>query len=326
MRYALPMIALSLVVFAQSQPPSPTPAVKGGQPRQAATDRQRQTAADERGTEQSPNSVKVLPSAMTQGEASNGKAKELDQSSPDWWMVRLTAAIAVIGVIQTIVFGVQAYMLKQTIEKMDEIAGQQTKDVQASVAEATRAAAAMEGVSISMASNVESVRESVGINREIADRQKLITELQSRAYLTILFEALVPQNPSTGIRFQPRMRIENRGNTPAHDIRFSIVADVLPFPLRDDFTFPLPTDTAGHSSVIGPGLNKMISAVVPKLYPDTEATQISIGVGQRIATWGIVKYRDAFNIERSVRFGFTHYLLGETQWMSMDTTRHNESD
>lgn len=241
-------------------------------------------------------------------------------------MVRLTGAIVFIGVIQTIVFGLQAYRLKQTIEKMDEIAGRQTRDVQASVAEATRAASAMEGVSISMATNVESVRESVGINREIADRQKLITELQSRAYLTMLFEGMVPQNPSIGIRFEPRIRIENRGNTPARDIRFSVVADVLPFPLRDDFTFPLPTNLAGHSSVIGPGLHKIISAVVPKLYTETEASQISIGVGQRIATWGIVRYRDAFNIERSVRFGFTHYVLGQNQWMSMDTTRHNESD
>jgi hypothetical protein len=209
---------------------------------------------------------------------------------------------------------------------MDEIAGQQTQDIQASIAEATRAAHAMEQIAESMAISVESVRQSVAINREIADRQKLVSELQSRAYLTIVFLGVVPQNTATKVRFEPRMNIDNRGNTPAYNIRFAAFADVLPFPLRDDFKFPLPPELFRHSSAIGPGLHKMISAVVPKLYPEAEADQIASGVGQRIVAWGIVKYQDAFNIERSVRFGFTHFLLGEDQWMSMDTTQHNESD
>jgi len=121
----------------------------------------------------------------------------------------------------------------------------------------------------------------------------LITELQSRPYLTVLLDGVVPQNPKTGIRFEPRWQLVNRGNTPARSVRFSTVADVLPFPLRDDFAFTLP-EPSRYSSDIGPGIQKVMSAVVPKLYAETEATQVSGGVGQSITAWGIVKYKDAF--------------------------------
>ncbi len=243
-------------------------------------------------------------------------------------MVRLTAAIVIIAVIQTVVFGLQAYRLKQTIEKMDEIAGQQTQDVQASIAQSTRAATAMEGVAVSMASNVESVRESVGITREIADRQELITEVQTRAYITAVAIGVVPQNPETGYRYEPRVQIVNRGNTPAYDIRFSIMTDVMNFPLAEEFDFPLPDRPNITSSIIAPTLDKTISAPVPDIYQDEEATVIREGGRRRIVTWGIVQYRDVFGTERCCRFGFTFVGVGkrgDDTFVSQDTTRHNDS-
>jgi len=110
------------------------PSVKRDQPKRPSPGARDLPEGDKRGTEQSPIVVKVLPSAKTQDEPAGNKAETLDRPSADWWMVRLTAAIAVIGLIQTIVFGIQAYMLRQTISKMDEIAQSQTQDVQASIA------------------------------------------------------------------------------------------------------------------------------------------------------------------------------------------------
>lgn len=322
----LPCFLVPLLAQPQSLPPFPTTAIKRNPPEQATAEAQKRVATDTRGTEQSPIVVRVLPSTKSQDQPYGGKARELDQSSVDWWMVRLTGAIAFISLVQTTVFGLQARRLKQTIQKMDAIASQQTQDVQASIAEATRAAQAMERISESMANSTESVRESVNISRDIADRQKLITELQSRGYLTIAFESMVPQNPAAGLRFAPHMRLENRGSTPAYNIRFATSADVLPFPLADDFAFPLPAEPPYHSGTIGPGLHKILSAVVPKQYTDTEAGQIESGSGQRIVAWGIVKYQDAFTIERSLLFGFTHIRVGEHQWMAYDTTKNNYSD
>jgi hypothetical protein len=315
-----------LLAQPQSQPPPPIPAVKRDQPKQPAANIQKQSSTNERGSDKSPIVVEVLPTAEAQQKTADNEANGLDKSSADWWMVRLTGAIVFLGCIQTVVFWVQARRLKQTIDKMEEISRQQTSDVQASITQATRAATAMERTAESMAASVKFVRETVEINREIADRQELVAELQSRAYLTIVFEGVAPQNIETGFRFEPRVRIENRGNTPAHTIRFAAFADVIPFPLPDDFRFSLPTELPGHSATIGPGLHKIVSAVVPKLYPAAEANQIASGEGQRIIAWGIVKYQDAFDIERFLRFGLTCVRIGETQWMCQDTTENNDSD
>jgi len=241
-------------------------------------------------------------------------------------MVKLTGLIALIYLAQLVVFGLQARRLKQTVEKMDEIARGQSADIQASITQATRAAVAMEGVAISMAENAESMRLGVAINREIADRQKIVTELQSRAYLVVLFDGMVVQNPQTGVRFEPKLKLINQGNTPAKNIRFAAFSDVTAFPIRDDFPFSVPQVLPSYSTTIGPHLHKIISGVVPKMYNTTEAYQLTQGVGQRIISWGIVKYQDAFDVERFVKFGFTFFLMSKENWFSADTEKHNDSN
>jgi hypothetical protein len=240
-------------------------------------------------------------------------------------MFWITLAIALIGIVQTRVFWIQAQRLKETIDKMEEISSKQSSDIQASLAQSTKAAEAMQQIADSMASSTDATNVMGGINREIADQQRFIAEVHSRAYLTVVFLDMVPQTET--LRFEPRVKIINRGNTPAWNIRFHIKADVQPFPLRDDFHFPLPNDLNGSSSVIGPLMDKMISAVVPKRYPDVEEKQIISGaLGQRLIAWGIVKYQDAFGKDRFVKFGFSFFRITETTWLAMDTPTHNESD
>ena len=67
---------------------------------------------------------------------------------------------------------------------------------------------------------------------------------------------------------------------------------------------------------------------VPVLsYPEPDVTEMARGAGnQRIAAWGIIKYEDAFKTERTCKFGLTDFRIGETQWMSQDTSTHNDSD
>jgi hypothetical protein len=324
----LTLLIILCSTFGQSQPPTPAPAIKSNQPKQPAASRQNQATADERGSKQSPVFIKVLPPEKAYDETADDKTKDLDKSSADWWMVRLTAAIAIIGIIQAIVFGIQAYMLKQTISKMDEIAGGQARDVQASIAEATRAATAMEAVATSMAVNSSSVKESVLISREIADRQKFISELQSRAYLSVEFGSVVPQNIVTGMRFEPRVVITNRGNTPAYKVRLNLRADVIDFPLKDAFQFDLPEIAeSGTGGIIAGGTNKTSSAVVPIMYAEKEVERIKTGGEKRLIMWGNVTYEDAFKIPRFVRFGMTFFWLEDGKTiMSADTPRHNDSN
>jgi hypothetical protein len=226
----------------------------------------------------------------------------------------------------TLVLAIVTYFLWRETERLAKEADDQSNKMRASIDEAAKSAKAMESVAKSMASNAESVKESLATNKQIAERQKLITELQSRAYLSVTFLGLVPQDATTGIRFEPRVNLVNLGNTPAYNVRFTVVADVLPFPIRDDFTYQLPT-TLTSPTTLGPRLEKVITAVVPKMYPPIEEQQIRNGAGQRIVIWGRVEYEDAFKIKRTLKFAQACFFLldGKTA-MSTDAPRHNEAD
>jgi hypothetical protein len=332
-------IVAFLASVAWSQTPAPPLPKSNTQHQPPAANIQNATSNDQRGTDSSPIVVKVLPSAQADQEAPQGKNKSTNQPT-DWWMFGATMIIAIIGAIQTRVFWVQAERLKQTIEKMDEISAKQTEDIQKSLAESTRGAGAMESIAKSMASNIESVRQSVAINREMAERQKLVTELQSRAYLYAAFNTATFQDAHHV--FEVQVVLSNRGNTPAYDVTFRAVAQIVSVPFPDDFTFPLPSDTAGTSvSLIAPGTTKLMARQVSSRVPDDQVDAIKVGGPPRcLAMWGIVKYRDAFKEPRQLRFAFTvawiPWVEGRDkdkdgnplppQIMSYDTAHHNDSD
>lgn len=298
------------------------------------------TSNNERGTEQSPIFVQVLPPTKTNDEASKRKTQELGQSSTDWWMVWLTGAIVFIGALQTVVFGIQASRLKQTIKKMDEIATAQTSDVRASILEATRAATAMEGVAGSLAESTQAVQKSLIITREMVDTQKFVFTLQNRAYLSAAFNSAIFQDANHV--FEVQISLLNRGNTPAYDVTFKATAEIVPVPLPDDFGFPLPDSSAGISvSLIAPGTTKLINRRVSGRVPDNEVDAIkSGGPPHGLVMWGIVRYRDVFNEIRHLRFAFLAtwmpWIKGmgkdkdgnplPEQTMGYDTAHHNDSD
>ena len=192
----------------------------------------------------------------------------------------------------------QADLMERQATEARDSATQQMRDVQASIAEATRSSKAMEGIAESMASNVESVRKSVGISREIADMQKLATELQSRAYLSVFFDESIYQDANHV--FGAQAIIRNHGNTPAYDVTFKAVAQIVPVPLPEDFEFLLPQSSAAASvSLMAPGTTKLIRRDVSSRVPDDHVDTIKRGgPPQCLAMWGEVTYMDAFRQAR----------------------------
>lgn len=214
-----------------------------------------------------------------------------------------------------------------SLQQQKRIADAQIVKMGEHVAEAARSALAMEGVDASMAKNVTKLGETVNINREIADRQKLLGELQSRPYLSVLFNKMIPQDLQTGTRFEPEMALRNDGLTPAYKVTYSIAADVLPHPISPTFDFPYPEILPSRSvSVIGRGQHKLMSAVVPKIYPLEESQQIALGIGQRIHVWGRVDYEDALHNPHFVEFSQSFAWRGPDTVIGYDTARHNDSD
>ncbi len=295
------------------------------------------------GTKETPLVVDPQGHVNTPEETAKSQKDEDHKAFVDFWAVSSAVAVAVFtGILMIIGWrGVnaanrtlreikrQADLMDTQIQDSRKSGADNSRDVQASIAEATRAAKAMEGIAESMVANAESMKTSVAISREIADTQKLVTELQSRAYLAVFFTGVIPQNTNPGYKYEPRAKIVNRGNTPAHDIRFSMNADIVDFPVKEDFfAFPVPQVLAGYSSMIAPGLEKIIRAVVPNLCSESESAEIRSATTKRIIAWGMVSYKDVFGIERSTRFGFTCLGVGkpgEDNFMSEDTSRNNDA-
>jgi hypothetical protein len=158
--------------------------------------------------------------------------------------------------------------------------------------------------------------------------------------LSVFFNTAVFQDANHV--FEAQAVIRNHGNTPAYDVTFRAVAQIVPLPLPEEFEFLLPASTAGSSvSLMAPGTTKLINRAVSSRIPDSEVDTIKRGNGQNVlAMWGVVEYRDAFKQPRYTKCAFTinwiPWLAGmdkdkdgnllPPQIMSYDTARHNEAN
>ncbi|MGA8029333.1 MAG: hypothetical protein WB992_19500 [Bryobacteraceae bacterium] len=320
-----------------------------------------QPEQDQRGTPDSPFVVDIKQRPDAQAKTAEDKRKDDAKEYRDRWAFRLTVIGAVIsglvlligagGVIAAVrtlrainrqadLIEKQAIIMERQATEARETAVQQARDVQASIAEATRSAGAMERVAESMAVNAESVKESVSISREIATTQKIAMELQSRAYLSVLFSSALYQDANHV--FEVEAAIRNHGNTPAYGVVFKSAVQITPMPIPEDFSFPLPDDSAGPSvSLLAPGTTKVFSrAVSARVSEDSVESIKRGGPPQCLAMWGIVNYLDAFNKTRYTKFAFTLYWrpwipgkdrdehgdLRDEPVYSRDMLYHNEAD
>src|SRR5207253_5154414 len=118
---------------------------------------------NQRGTEGKPLIIKALPTEKTAAERAQEVNDRRDKAAADWWTVGLTLALVDVGalqflalIVQAIVFGVQAKQLRASVDLTRTNANRQEQDMAASIAEAARAAGAMERVATSLAETVVS--------------------------------------------------------------------------------------------------------------------------------------------------------------------------
>ena len=175
-------------------------------------------------------------------------------------------------------------------------ATEQSAVMERSVREASRSASAMSSVAESMAANVEFLRQTVAINKGIADRQKLISTLQSRPYvfptsIGSLWRRIDGVNPAQ-YEWQIRVAWTNYGSLPTSNLVICTTAALRDGPLPPDFNFPY---DQGHCTVGGVLLphTPLNSASLPwneQLSPE----QIeAVRKGEKLLyVWGWAKYKD----------------------------------
>jgi hypothetical protein len=270
MRRILLLLLLSACLFGQALQPSST--------KKQSAQPQNETSSNDRGTEQSPVVVKVIPPNKTQEEAQQEATDRQEKSTNDGNLVFFTKVLAIAAVFQLIVFGYQSFQLKETVKS----AGEQSTKLDRHIGEASRSADAMEVIS-------EKIRDG---NRDIL-----------RAYLTVTIGNASYQDRTDDIKFEARPNLLNTGNTPARKVCIRTNSAVLPIPIPSDFQFPLPEAGFSNAGMVGAHQGTTLNIRLEKDVPDHDVAAIKEGYPNAFCIWGDVTYDDIFGAKHSVKFG-----------------------
>lgn len=284
--------------------------LKASNPPQKHPSSTQQSASDnQRGTEDSPIVVKILPTPKTPEESAQGVIDRQEKTSSDWWLDFFTGILAFMAVVQAIVFAYQGRQLRKTVQAAEG----QSIDMKKSIAESARAANAMETVAQHLEASTKAQIDSM---RFFSERG----EMQMRAYIGVDFHTAAFQSQET--KFGAVVRMTNFGPTPAHKVRFSAKAEILPQPLPDDFAFHL--SEMGSPSVIGPHQSRTITTFVENVVPETDIDGIKFLRGSALCMWGTIEYEDAFSRAHVTTFSLLINWSGQNVFATYLPT-HNEA-
>lgn len=321
-------LATCATIEAQSQRPSPRPTVERQQPQQQPERVENQPAPDKRGTTESPL---VIQTTQTDKQAADEKAKREDESSANWWMVGLTGVIGVMTIAQIFFSWLQASRLKETIIKMDEIAGTQNDEMRASIAEATRSARAMERIAESITVQAESLKSSIAISREIAESNMRAVEL-NRPFLELqngrievlsdrsmaAYESTIPP------KIQFVFDVHNFGNTPA---RLDTVTRCVETTMEGAGRDKRVDNDDSPGMMIPPGGDYVLRIYLGNLTL-ADAQAIAAGKTLFFHMTGTMVYMDQFGHTRRKRYGWICQYGGihSTLFHTIDFPGYNDEE
>jgi hypothetical protein len=252
---------------------------------------------------QQPISVSIVRSAEDERRLADGDHEELAKESNDKLVAYSTVALAVVTLALAIWTGLLWKATVRLGRDAKETSERQSGEMQKSIAEATRAATAMEAVAAAAGVSARASTDSVATLKEV-------TAKQMRAYLSVVMNGGMFQERDKGYYFGLNPILVNSGNTPAHSIRYWAKAGVYDFPLPDDFDFPDGEDSVVTSFALGPHQSVVLNARLPDFVDDGEAQDIKGGKNKRIYIWGKVSYVDVFGQERFTRFSHNIFWYG----------------
>ena len=179
--------------------------------------------------------------------------------------------------------------------------------MKASIAEAARSADAMRDMANALTVEAEGVHANL------------------RAYLTVGLGAVVPQNKDTNYRYEVRLTLQNVGNTPANKVATNMYANLLPFPLPDDFEIPAFNPAISGETTLGPHQTTILSAIAPQIYSDDEVNEIEhVGNKKLLYVFGTIKYEDVFGASRYAKICQAVVWLANGGQMTRNYGKFNE--
>lgn len=274
------------------------------------------------------------PSADSEGKSGtnpDNSANEASEFWPPFWGFRLKVTDSLLAAFTALLFFAaiwQAIQLRRTIDKMDEVGAKHAGHMAASSRQATRAADAMGRVAVSMAQNVEKLKETVEINRGIAQNQTTFWRRQMRAYLSVDPGGIFDQDTTPESRFESQPIIQNTGLTPAYEVEYfaRTTLAVFPLPATFDFTLIRGDDAAKSVTTVNPRGHTFMIVTAEAYYSAAEKEEYRKPGGRRLFTYGNVTYRDINDDRHTTNFCFYAIWGSKDLPIFIRTSRHNDSD
>lgn len=246
-------------------------------PKPKATNQE--SAAEQRGSEQSPLFVKAT-SPNTQAERDHEAYEKYEKPANERKITDATIALAwITGILAffTAALWYATYKLAKDAKTSGET---QATKMEKSIAEATRAASAMESVAEATKNN--------------AILMQGILHKQMRAYLAFDSAGCVPQDASTNWKFEVRFHIKNFGHSPAQSVNVNSALVILDTPISDNFNPVIPVEEKQSAADISPGQSFFFRTNLTKLLSDEEIICIKKMDGKAMCLHGTVRYKDIF--------------------------------
>ena len=197
--------------------------------------------------------------------------------------------------------------------KAQQTASEQTDRMERSVVEAARAATAMEGVGRATTQN--------------AALMQSLVQKQMRAYLSVEMGAANYQDAR--LRFEALPRLMNNGLTPARNVSFKVLADLLDGSGHGDLVFPDVGELIANDVSVAPRASFTLSGAVDHRVPDAEVEAIMQGNTRRLFAWGKVTYDDVYGGSWETNFCCNYVFFrnakGEVVVSGYYYRRHNNS-
>lgn len=310
------LVALGLLCVPTRAQTTPSKATTPAAVAQSESAQQNQGgAANEELTRRPPIVIKNIYTPSLGG-TSGGVASGGESVWKSIWEAT-TAIGAMVLVLVTGGLALYTRRLWKSTHGMLAAATEQSAVMERSVREASRSSSAMSSVAESMATNVEFLKQTVAINKGIADRQKLISALQSRPYvfptsIGSLWRRIDGVSPAQ-YEWQIRVAWTNYGSLPTSNLVICTTAALRDGPLPPDFNFPYDQGHCAAGGVLLPH-TPLNSASLPwneQLSPD----QIeAVRKAERLLyVWGWAKYKDRVEGDRQyvTRFCWLISVVGD---------------
>jgi hypothetical protein len=233
---------------------------------------------DRRGTENQPIVVTKPPAELRHEEIADSQhaTNELRTTISTIVLAAFTVALTIVNIL--------------LIRDGRRVSARQAADTSRSIDEARRSADAMHDVA-------EATRNNAVLLSGMLSKQM-------RAYLTVEIGSALYQDEH--LRFEARPVLTNNGLTPARNVCFRVMADILegtnapPAPVIEDLLV--------NDMGLAPRQQVTIGRVVANRILDAEVADVMAGTTRRLHAWGRVTYDDVFGGHWETKFYFTYYF------------------